>query len=47
MLETIDKSKGKTLSKVLNTGNLSVRELKYDIDTTFGLGKDFKKILEA
>lgn len=47
MLETIDESKGKTLSKVLNTGNLSVRELKYDIDTTFGLGKDFKKILEA
>jgi radical SAM superfamily enzyme YgiQ (UPF0313 family) len=35
-------SQGKTISKVLNTNNLSVRELQYEIDVDYGLGRQFK-----
>jgi len=35
-------SQGKTISKVLNTNNLSVRELQYEIDVDYGLGREFK-----
>ena len=38
-------SKGKTLSKVLNTSNLSIRELQLDIDPTYGMGREFKERL--
>ena len=40
--DAILNSQGKTISKVLNTSNLSVRELQYDIDVDYGLGRHFK-----
>ena len=43
--EAILNSKGKTLSKVLNTSNLSIRELQLDIDPAYGIGREFKKSL--
>jgi hypothetical protein len=47
MMHIIENSGGKTLSKVLNTSNMSVRELQYEIDTSFGIGQNFKETLEA
>ena len=43
--DAILNSKGKTLSKVLNTSNLSIRELQFDIDSAFGVGHEVKRSL--
>ncbi len=45
-VEAIFGSKGKNLSKVLNTSNLTIRELQYDIDPTYGIGREFREILQ-
>ena len=42
VLEAINCSKGKTLSKVLNTSNLSMRELQFYVDPNFGAGSLMK-----
>lgn len=39
-------SQGKTLSKVLNTRNISIRELQLNIDPSVGVGEEIKKSLE-
>jgi radical SAM superfamily enzyme YgiQ (UPF0313 family) len=39
--KAIFESKGKTLSKVLNTSNLTFRQLRLVIDTGYGLGQEF------
>ncbi len=44
-IEAILGSKGKNLAKVLNTSNLTIRELQFDIDPTYGMGREFKDTL--
>ena len=38
-------SQGKNLAKVLNTSNLTIRELQYDIDPAYGMGRQLKERL--